>query len=369
MLDLTHQDTTRRIVKVGRYHLALFLLPVLSVLYYGWLKAPFLNERPDNPQRVAPLYLRGRILDHAGRPLADTIDRERTYPARDAAGSLVGYQLRGRNHTGLEAALQVELSPPLPPSGLLAALRQDEEVNSGRRLRLRGPDVSLTLDLELQKALYQAIAPVSGAVVVSDGEGRILAAVSYPSFDPNRVREQWQELREDERSPFVERVGSGLYPVTAAEGLALLQPSDTAEHRWFSQESFPAYPLASSATYIEGRLFLTPLMMLEACYWADGSQVAPALRLFPDSGLAEGAKVLPLAWPEASVEDGVKSWEFGAPPFGESPQFQAMVGTVAQTLWFSLVLESDDEQARQAKMRVVKALRQSDRQVPSGGGL
>ena len=354
VIDTSSGDTIRRIKKVGRYHLVLFLLPVLSILFYGWLRAPHLNERPDNPQRIAPLHLRGRILDRQGRPLAHTVNETRTYPLGPSVGSLIGYQLRGRNHTGLEASIQDRLSPPLPPATLAAAIHQDRQVKEGKRPRLRGPDVRLTLDSELQRALYEALLPAAGAVVVADREGEILAAVSSPSFDPNTVRQNWQKLRDDERGPFIERVGSGFYPVTGPQGEAIASETALTGHNWLSTEPFPGYPGASGAVWVDGRLFLTPLMMLELAYWLEGQSKAPSFRLLLDGQDSESASA-PLEVPElrASATQGV--WNLEGPPFRKSPAFLATVGCHGETC-FVIVIETDNEEGRQARKRILEIL-------------
>jgi hypothetical protein len=352
VIDTSSSDTVRRIRKVGRYHLALFLLPVLSLLFYGWLRAPHLNDRPDNPQRTAPLYLRGRILDREGRPLAHTVDEMRVYPQGESVGSLVGYQLRGRNHTGLEAAIQDRLSPPLPPATLRAAIEQDSQVRQGQRSRLRGPDAQVSIDAELQVLLYEALQPTSGTVVVSDRQGHILAAVSSPSFDPNRVRDQWQQLRSDPRSPFIERVGSGLYPVTRPDGSAL-SDSPIETHQWLSGDPFPGYPQASSATMIEGRLFLTPLMLLELSYWFSDIAPAPGLVLvLPGSSEPSSNEPIDLELEPLINPGNMTSWELGAPSFRDSPPFIAVLGNVDGEVFFSLVIEDREAVSRDAQQRI-----------------
>lgn len=358
-IDTSSSDTVRRIRKVGRYHLALFLLPVFSLLFYGWLRAPHLNERPDNPQRTAPAHLRGRILDREGQPLAHTEDERRVYPQGESVGSLVGYQLRGRNQTGLEAALQERLSPPLPPASLQSAIQQDRQIGTNRRSRLQGPDVSVTIDSQIQARLYDALRPASGAVVVADRQGRILAAVSSPSFDPNKVRERWQDLRSDPRSPFIERVGSGLYPVTMPDGMPLAE-IEGVEHGWLSETPFPSYPNASSATVMEGRLFVTPLMLLELSYWLSGTEPTSALRLIVTESspqdVVDGNKPIQVELDTRIEGETLITWELGAPAFYESPPFLAVLGRSGDGIFFSLVLESRGQISQDAQRRVLDLL-------------
>ncbi|MEM8641721.1 MAG: penicillin-binding protein 2 [Cyanobacteria bacterium P01_G01_bin.54] len=93
-----------------------------------------------------------------------------------------------------------------------------------------GKNVTLTLDIELQKAAEKALGNRKGAVVALDpNDGAVLAMASYPTFDPNifssRITEkQWKELQ-GEGNPFVNRALQGFPPastfkvVTAVAGM------------------------------------------------------------------------------------------------------------------------------------------------------
>jgi len=86
-----------------------------------------------------------------------------------------------------------------------------------------GKDLTLALDLNLQKIAAREMEGKTGAVVVSNPQtGEILALYSSPSFDPERVGEMGDLGGE----PFFNRAISGLYPpgstfkiITAAAGL------------------------------------------------------------------------------------------------------------------------------------------------------
>lgn len=100
----------------------------------------------------------------------------------------------------------------------------------GQKKAKAGKNVTLTLDVELQKAAEQALGKRKGAVVAIDpNDGAVLAMVSYPTFDPNifsgRITEaQWKELQ-GEGNPFVNRSLRGFPPastfkiVTAVAGM------------------------------------------------------------------------------------------------------------------------------------------------------
>jgi len=108
-----------------------------------------------------------------------------------------------------------------------------------------GRDVSLTADIELQAATERAMrGQLAGAVVVIDvRSGRLLAALSKPSFDANvlsggagveSVRDAFRRLLNDPLKPTLDKTVSAAYPpgstykpfsALAALGDGLLDPS------------------------------------------------------------------------------------------------------------------------------------------------
>jgi penicillin-binding protein 2 len=114
------------------------------------------------------------------------------------------------------------------------------EVNAlGRELRLlkgqqpvKGEDVTLSIDINLQQAAEKAFDEKTGALVaISPDNGEVLGLISKPSFDPNLFTrgityEDWLKLTQDERNPILDRALQSQYPpgstfkiVTAIAGL------------------------------------------------------------------------------------------------------------------------------------------------------
>jgi penicillin-binding protein 2 len=94
----------------------------------------------------------------------------------------------------------------------------------GRRLRVLkeipdtpGDSVVLTLDLDVQQAAEQAMAGKDGALVAIDpNNGRILAMVSHPGFDPDVFGAgvspaAWHTLVSDPKHPLEDRAIQGIY--------------------------------------------------------------------------------------------------------------------------------------------------------------
>ncbi len=104
-----------------------------------------------------------------------------------------------------------------------------------------GHDVTLTVDLDVQRALEEGMAGVAhGAAVAMDPrDGAILALVSKPTFDPNEFSRgisfrRWSELTAGGGNPLLNRAIQSAYPpgstfkiVTMLAGLqhGLVQPS------------------------------------------------------------------------------------------------------------------------------------------------
>jgi penicillin-binding protein 2 len=170
----------------------------------------------------------------------------RLYPHRSLAAHVIGY---------IGEATETDMAAnPLYPNGMIVGQMGIErlanaqlegkwghrfvEVDAkGQEIRLLGEEsalsgetVSLTLDLNLQRAAEQALRGRRGAVAAIDpNTGAVLALASSPSFDPSiftgRVSEaQWQQLQQG-NYPFLNRALQGYPPgstfkiVTSAAGI------------------------------------------------------------------------------------------------------------------------------------------------------
>ncbi len=218
---LNAPPSTLRALPMAPYFLRLFraLLTGFLVVAGGlvlWqiVAAPFLVKRDDNPRPVIAeqKILRGRLLAADNTALAETTFnadglRQRRYPYPNLTAVTGFYSLR----YGVGGA--EELFDPLLRGNMgraPAEVRLDEILH----LPPVGQDVPLTIHLPAQLAADAALGPREGAVVIMDIEtGAILVMSSHPTYDPNRLDEQWDTLRQDKRAPLLNRATQGLFPV------------------------------------------------------------------------------------------------------------------------------------------------------------
>jgi peptidoglycan glycosyltransferase len=218
----TSQLTTP-LLRLARVLAAALLLLAATCGYWTIARAEPLRAREDNPRRV--LYeqrvVRGRILDRDGVVLAGVEIAAggvvtRRYPVPEAAPAL-GYASLRYGTGGVEAAFDAQLRGEAQRDAWQAAW--DDLLHRPPE----GHDVQLTLDAALQAQAQQALEGYAGAVVLLDAaSGEILALASSPTFDPARLDETWDTLREDPAAPLVNRATQGLYqPGTALQTVIL----------------------------------------------------------------------------------------------------------------------------------------------------
>ncbi len=95
----------------------------------------------------------------------------------------------------------------------------------GRELRLiqqrpsvKGQDITLSIDIDIQKAVEDEFNDKAGALVaIKPDTGEILALESLPSFDPNEFSrgihyQDWVSLIEDKKNPMLNRALQSQYP-------------------------------------------------------------------------------------------------------------------------------------------------------------
>lgn len=155
---------------------------------------------------------RGKILASDGEVLAQTIltdsgEKVRQYTHGPVFAHVIGYSTVGM--TGVEKLANQYLLKA-DNSNILQDLYQ--EVTGEQYV---GCTVVTTLDTSLQETAYSMLGDNQGAVVALDpSTGKILAMVSKPDYDPNTIRDIWEELINSDNgdSRLVNRATQGLYP-------------------------------------------------------------------------------------------------------------------------------------------------------------
>ena len=165
------------------------------------------NRRQDV---MAELVTRGEIVSSDGETLARTTVKDneevREYPYGEVFAQVVGYNDYGRS--GIELSMNFQLLTS--HENIVTQVKDDL---AGRKKA--GDTVVTTLDTRLQSAAYKAMKNHNGAVVVMEPDtGKILAMVSKPGFDPNKIDEVWDEIHTEEgekSTVLLNRATNGLY--------------------------------------------------------------------------------------------------------------------------------------------------------------
>ena len=190
-----------------------FLCMAGYFVYFMAVQSRRIINNPYNKRQeaLAKKVQKGKIVSADGKVLAKTVtDGEgndtRVYPYNDMFCHIVGRE--DNSMTGIEGRqcypLLTSHSNPLKQLG-----------NTLQGKKSPGDTVVTTLDYKLQEAAYRALGNHKGAVVALEpSTGKVLAMVSKPAYDPNRVKQDWEELTSDsnEDSALVNRASQGLYP-------------------------------------------------------------------------------------------------------------------------------------------------------------
>lgn len=158
----------------------------------------------------------GHILGYMSKMTQENYDalKESGYLLNDMLGT-----------AGIEKSYETELRGEYGIQEIEVDFQGRKKTLLNEKTEVRGKDIYLSIDTELQKSLYNAIGgyvdrlglPGGSAVAIDPQTGNILALVSYPSYDNNIFTGEFDEkayekLLEDDRNPFINRAISGTYP-------------------------------------------------------------------------------------------------------------------------------------------------------------
>jgi penicillin-binding protein A len=221
----------RQIVKLFAFIVVLFGVLIgftswWSVFDAEALKEKNANKRPLLEQQQIP---RGRILTADGVLIAKSVAKGkgnskryvRRYPEGALFGHPIGYSFVEEGDTEFEQFHNEEL---VGEEGEFVSI-VDELLGH----RQEGNDIVTNIDADAQRTAAAALQEVGfGAVVaIEPSTGAVKAMASNPSFDPNRIPFDLEQMNRNEiETPLLNRATQGLYPpgstfkvVTAAAGL------------------------------------------------------------------------------------------------------------------------------------------------------
>jgi penicillin-binding protein A len=226
----------RQITRVAVAALVLLAALIVGTTYWQAWAASDLADRQDNAiQRVAQFTVkRGLIYAADGRTvLADNQTRRvggqtlyfRRYPQRGLAAHIVGYSTQVRSRAGLERSENDFLTGA--NSNLNTVV--DTTLDKLKGSTVKGNHLVLTLRPGAQRIALNALGGKCGAAVaIEPRTGRVLVAVSSPTYNPNLVESNFVAASRPKFGcgPLLNRATAGLYTpgstfkvVTAAAAL------------------------------------------------------------------------------------------------------------------------------------------------------
>lgn len=198
----------RRIIFTLIFVSLLFLSLIVYLTFFTLFQSEEISQNPFNKRQWAyeDDVLRGSIVDRNGIVLAksEMTDKGqiRKYPYKNLYCHVIGYNSKTYGKSQLEAKY----------NNLL--IGRDELMNVLNMNVSNGYNLHLTIDHRLQELASNKLGNNHGAVVAMNPQtGEILTMVSKPDFNPNNesLSKNWTTYTEDEDSPLLPRVTSGLY--------------------------------------------------------------------------------------------------------------------------------------------------------------
>lgn len=168
-------------IRQRAYLLQFIALVVMIVLMWGYAQ---LEWGMPHTVKKSVVQQRGTIVAADSSVLARSVDGKRVYPQGMLAGQIVGMMGATEGLEGIEKAYDASLA-----AGQTVQLTID-------------PKTQASAELALSEGIKKHEGKYGSVIVMETRTGRILAAASYPPFDPN----EWRKFSPEERRnrPFLD---------------------------------------------------------------------------------------------------------------------------------------------------------------------
>lgn len=211
---------TKELRRLSIVMLFMFISLFAATSWIQVVEADALGQDPNNRRTLLDSYeiQRGSIIVDdvaiaSSTPSDDRYQFQRVYSDAAMWAPVTGYFNPAlQSATGIERAMNADLSG----TGSSAFFAEIERILSGQPQR--GFSVELSLDTAAQRAAYEGLQGLNGAVIAIEPKtGRILAMVSTPGFDTNLLATHdadaanaaYDQLDEDSTKPLSNRAIAG----------------------------------------------------------------------------------------------------------------------------------------------------------------
>ena len=246
--------------------------------------------------------LKDKLLQIKGIKI--TLAKVRSYNLGEAAAQLTGYvqtitkeeleKNEGYTSSSLigKTGLEKQFETRLKGKNGVEIYIEDKDGNRKKTLikqdKVDGEDIKLTIDSDLQQNLYDKLKNDEGSfVVMNPMSGEILALVSTPSYDVNKMvlgvtQDEWNEISNNEKTPMLARYlqkycpGSTFKPITGAIGLTSnsLTKDDTFNYSglsWQKDSSWGTYNITTLTAYNGAKNLKNALIHSDNIYFAQAA--------------------------------------------------------------------------------------------------
>lgn len=226
----------RPIRRVSVFVMVMFGLMLINCTYLMVFQQNSLNANAQNRRVRDAEFAQDRGAIMVGNtevattePVDDRFKFLRSYPQPETYAPITGFYSYDHARSGLEATYNTELAGT--DDSLF--LRRIFDLLTNKTPR--GASIETTINPAAQKAAFEGLGDMKGAVVAIDPKtGAILAMATSPSYDPNAIathdiaaaEKAYQKIANDKDEPMMNRAARQVYPpgsvfklVTAAAGL------------------------------------------------------------------------------------------------------------------------------------------------------
>ncbi len=246
--------------------------------------------------------IKDKLLQIKGVKISST--KVRAYSLGEAAAQLTGYvqtitkeeleKNEGYTSTSLigKTGLEQKYEDRLKGKNGVEIYIEDKDGKRKKTLikqdKVDGEDIKLTIDSNLQENLYEELKNDEGLFVVMNPKtGEILALVSTPSYDVNKMvlgvsTDEWNEMSNNDKTPMLARYsqkycpGSTFKPITGAIGLSTnsLSADDTFSYSglsWQKDASWGTYNITTLTAYNGAKNLKNALIHSDNIYFAQAA--------------------------------------------------------------------------------------------------